>query len=303
MLNAIWPRWPGWPVPLIVVPLAVAALTSCLVLRARAEPGQLDRGRPVYEASCATATCHKADGSSSPPQIWPSVGAAFQQRNPNAQAVFDVVRSGEEPNLLALGDQQIYDAIAWELSLNGVDLPQELTAANAASVATGPAAVTQPGAIYPPLDITPPGAPPASPAPFLGLPPAPSPGTAATPGPSASNGRVGLRVDQVGYVDRLGSTQAPPGSVFAVVVLFVDDRAGSPLQTDRPFLRATDSTGATRQPSATKAPSAIDNYHARTLTPGKGLAGIVAFEIPAGSRLASLAYDDGQTPPLEVPLA
>ena len=48
-------------------------------------------------------------------RIWPAVGADFQRRNPNAQVVFDVIRSGEEPELRALADQQIYDAVAWEL--------------------------------------------------------------------------------------------------------------------------------------------------------------------------------------------
>lgn len=249
----------------------------------------------MYEANCATATCHRGDGSGNLPSIQPSVGAVFQARNPTAQVVFDVVRSGEEPNLLALSDQQVYDAIAWELALNGVDLQgQELTAANAAAVATGPAAAPQPGAVYPPLDVVPPGAAPISPAPFL-TPPA---GALALAGRSGANGRVALRVGQIGYVDRLGGTSAPPGSALAVVALAVGARLPAQVPTDPAFLRGVDRAGTIHPISATRVPSAIDNFHARLLLPGRGHAGVVAFEIPAGSALAALVYDDGQAPPL-----
>ncbi len=87
---------------------------------------QLESGAPTYAQTCSTSTCHGAQGegirSDNSFKAWPLVGAEFQSRHPNAQIVFDVVRSGGERNLLALTDQQIYDAIAYELSRNQIVL-------------------------------------------------------------------------------------------------------------------------------------------------------------------------------------
>ena len=62
---------------------------------------QLARGREVYEQGCATQACHGLEGegirSGDEFRVWPLVGKEFQHRNPTAQVVFDVVRSGGEP--------------------------------------------------------------------------------------------------------------------------------------------------------------------------------------------------------------
>ncbi len=118
---------------------------------------QLARGAPRYAQNCATAKCRGAQGegihSGDAFRIWPLVGADFQARNPTAQVIFDVVRSGSEQNLRALTDQQIYDAIAYELSQNGASPAAPLTAANAAQVTVGPSSLTSNlGALFPPPD-------------------------------------------------------------------------------------------------------------------------------------------------------
>jgi hypothetical protein len=88
--------------------------------RSAAVADQLARGARLYALGCATAECHGKHGegvrSGGTFRVWPLVGAEFQARNPNAQVIFDVVRSGSERRLRAMTDQQIYDAIAHELS-------------------------------------------------------------------------------------------------------------------------------------------------------------------------------------------
>src|SRR5690242_2295770 len=78
---------------------------------------QLASGEPIYKQTCATSVCHGTQGegikSGNSFSAWPLVGKEFQSRHPNAQVVFDVIRSGGERNLLALTDQQVYDAIAY----------------------------------------------------------------------------------------------------------------------------------------------------------------------------------------------
>lgn len=111
---------------------------------------QLLRGKGLYVANCEG--CHGADSRGRPPQIQPAVGQSFVARNPNARVVFDVIRSGQEPNLRAMTDQQIYDAIAYELSLNGATPREELTSANALDVPTGAGSPGRnaPGQLFPP---------------------------------------------------------------------------------------------------------------------------------------------------------
>src|SRR5262245_3193777 len=67
---------------------------------------QLASGGPIYAQTCATSACHGTQGegihSEDGFKAWPLVGEEFQSRHPNAQVVFDVIRSGSESNLLAL---------------------------------------------------------------------------------------------------------------------------------------------------------------------------------------------------------
>ncbi|MFN2451100.1 MAG: cytochrome c [Candidatus Dormibacteria bacterium] len=146
-----------------------AALVACLLLvggsalGARAagaagsgSPGaagsfaaQASTGGPIYQHDCLN--CHGPTGAGVPGKNEPSDGARFQQRNPTALVIFDVVRSAREPHLRALTDDQIWQAIAAELARQGVDLGgRPLSAANAGTVRTGPAAQLNPRLFFPP---------------------------------------------------------------------------------------------------------------------------------------------------------
>jgi hypothetical protein len=86
-----------------------------------------------------------------PGKTEPTEGHLFQVRNPTALVVFDVVRSGREPSLRALTDDQVWAAIAAELAANGVDLDERtLGADNAGRIRTGPAAHPDESRFVPP---------------------------------------------------------------------------------------------------------------------------------------------------------
>src|SRR5436190_6598863 len=112
---------------IISIVLLFACTTSPVALTATQSAGVIDtvdgqvaRGELIYQQTCAT--CHGLQGEGKRLgdtfAIWPLVGEGFQARNPNAQVVFDVVRSRNEPSLRALTDAQIYDAIAYVWNLN-----------------------------------------------------------------------------------------------------------------------------------------------------------------------------------------
>ncbi len=118
--------------------------------------GQLASGAPIYAQTCATSACHGTQGegirSGNGFSAWPLVGDEFQSRHPNAQIAFDVIRSGDEPNLRALTDQQIYDAIAYELSQNQIALKSPLTADNAFAIYGDSMSGQTQGGLFPPSD-------------------------------------------------------------------------------------------------------------------------------------------------------
>ena len=289
----------GWTfraAALLGAALAIALAGGAASNAARAGAEQRDRGRPIYEASCAQGQCHGADGVGQPPRIWPAVGADFQRRNPNAQVIFDVIRSGEEPELRALADQQIYDAVAWELWLNGVDLgPTELSAQNAAAIGSGPAA--RPLALAPPLDLAPFGVPPPTPS-FYNQ----ALSTSDEAVRRGANDRLLLRVAQAATVDRLGEQAAADGRVFAVAVLFVVGRGPDPVAVDPAFVRLEDDGGALYEALPYRIPHAIDTFHRRDVDAEHGLAGILAFDLPSAIRPVALRYADPAAPELRVPL-
>lgn len=110
---------------------------------------QSAEGGPIYQHECLN--CHGPTGAGVVGKNEPSDGTRFQQRNPTALVIFDVVRSGREKHLRALTDDQIWQAIAAELARQGVDLgDQRLSAANAATVRTGDGAQLNPRIFFPP---------------------------------------------------------------------------------------------------------------------------------------------------------
>src|SRR5690349_9024426 len=117
---------------------------------------QLASGEPIYTQTCATSACHGTQGEGIKAgngfSAWPLVGKDFQSRHPNAQIVFDVIRSGGERNLLALTDQQVYDAIAYELKQNEITLASPLTAENAFTTYGGAMSGKAQSGLFPPSD-------------------------------------------------------------------------------------------------------------------------------------------------------
>ncbi|GAC1340210.1 MAG: hypothetical protein NVSMB29_08760 [Candidatus Dormibacteria bacterium] len=152
-------RHPKLGAPLLAV-LTLVLASSALTRAADApnpsgvRPGtafaaQATVGGPIYQHECLN--CHGPAGAGVPGKNEPSDGTLFQQRNPTALVIFDVVRSGREKHLRALTDDQIWQSIAAELARQGVDLgDQPLSAANAATVRTGPAAQLNPRIFFPP---------------------------------------------------------------------------------------------------------------------------------------------------------
>ncbi len=138
--------------PLLVVLaglIAVAALIN-VVSAPSAFRAQATAGSVIYNQNCLS--CHGgAGGPGVPGKTEPLEGPRFVARNPTALEIFDVVRSGREPSLRALTDDQLWAAIAAELLANGVDLgDQHLGLYNAASSSTGSAARPDDSQFFPP---------------------------------------------------------------------------------------------------------------------------------------------------------
>jgi mono/diheme cytochrome c family protein len=254
--------------------------------------GQLTRGAVLYTQGCASSVCHGANGagirSGGAFQIWPTVGEAFRARNPNAQVIFDVVRSGGSPPLRALRDQQIYDAIAYELSLNDVRLAMPLTAQNAAGTASGaqvPAATN--GRIYPPpANVS-----------LLAMPPFPRPLTA------ASNGAVEVRIDQWALVSRIGRSLPPPGGSFLMIVFALRDMSAQSLDVDPRFLHLMTSREMVLEPQVSDLAYPVEPFHHETIEPEHGTAAVATFALPAWAVPSRLIYDDHSGPVLSLDLA
>lgn len=270
---------------------ACAAVTAAPTPSADTVADQLARGGPLYAQNCATSKCHGTQGeglrSGGGFQVWPSVGPNFEARNPNAQVVFDVVRSGGEQNLRGMTDQQIYDAIAYELSQNSVHLAAPLTTQNAAATLSGSSASTE-GRLYPP------------PGNVVLL---PGPAVASALPALAGNDYLGLRVDQAALASTIGDATPPAGGAFLVLVLAVQNQTGAPLDLDPKFLQLQASSGATLAPQPVDLAYPIERFHHQTIAPDHGTAAVVIFALPVGAAPAQLTYDDQTGHALSVILA
>jgi hypothetical protein len=250
---------------------------------------QLTRGAPLYAQSCATANCHGTRGegirAGDSFSAWPLVGKEFQARNPNAQVVFDVVRSGDEQNLRAMTDQQIYDAIAFELNLNEVPLSAPLTAQIAATTPSGGVGFN-PATIYPPLDnlkyLTPPTPPRAS---YF-----------------SSNDYVALRIDQLTQVSSIGDVTLPDSGKFVLMVFALKDLTNHPLDIDPQYLQFYDSADRASTPAAIAVNSPIEQFHRITIQPDHGTAAIAVFPLAPNVSPDKLVYDDATSHALTLSL-
>jgi hypothetical protein len=253
-------------------------------------PDQLASGGPIYAQTCATSTCHGTQGEGirvgDSFKVWPLVGDEFQSRHPNAQIVFDVIRSGGEPNLRALTDQQIYDSIAYELSQNQITLDSPLTAENAHAVFGGKMSGDSQGGLYPPshnaVIIT---------APLIrDLPIA------------AQNDRLLLQIDQFAVASAIGKSKLPNGGVFLIVVIVLTDLDQAPITVNPAHLRLSTPGGDHLQPQSIDIHAAIEQFHEQTIKPQHGTVGLVVFTLTAPDQFDQLMYDDGEGSPITLRL-
>jgi mono/diheme cytochrome c family protein len=272
-----------------VFPSACAARTQ--VLTPSPVEVQLSRGAQIYARDCATAECHGTLGEGlrqgNSFSAWPLMGSDFETRNPNAQVIFDVVRSGSEANLRALSDQQIYAVTAYELSLNGISLPTPLNAENAARIASGetvPAARW--GELFPPpgnTDLLPPGN---------------APGAASR----STNGSLDLRVDQMALASRIGNASPSSGGVFVILVLAFQNLEAGEAHLDPSYLSLVDAGDQAHQLEAIRLDYPIEAFHPQIIQPEYGTAAVAIFSLPQDTQPRKLIYQDPKMPTILIDL-
>jgi hypothetical protein len=239
--------------------------------------GQLASGAPIYTQTCATSICHGTNGegieSGNGFKVWPLVGPDFQSRHPNAEIVFDVVRSGGERNLLALTDQQIYDSIAYQLSQNQITLESPLTADNAFTTYGGSMSGNSQGGLYPPSSNAVTTNPPLT----RDLPIA------------AQNDRLRLQLDQIVQASAIGNAKG----TFLILVLVFDDLDDKPIFISPDHLRLATPSGELLEPQPINLHSAIEKFHEQIIKTQHGTVGLVVFSLSASENFDQLIYNDG----------
>ena len=271
---------------MIIVSLGCIFITiSCIDTRKTASDakdtpltveGQLARGAPIYTQTCATSACHGIQGEGIPStngfKVWPLVGDEFQSRHPNAQIVFDVIRSGDEPNLRALTDQQIYDAIAYELSQNQITLQSPLTTDNAFATYGGIMSGQTRGKLFPPSDNV-----------VIST----MPRTWGLPILSEST-KLRIQIDQIAEASAIANAKG----TFLVLVIVFNDLDDEPIAVSPDHLRLSMPGGDPLQPQSIDLHSAIDKFHEQTIKPQHGATALVIFKLLAPDQFSQLIYDD-----------
>jgi hypothetical protein len=201
--------------------------------------------------------------------------------------LFDVVRSGGERELRALTDQQVYDAIAFELSLNGVELAEPLNDQNAPWLSSGAAAqAPAPGGLYPP------------------------PGNAnlvsGWNAPSlplaAENRELRMRLTQIGLAESIGGNAPPDGGVFVIAVFTLEDLAERPLQLGPQDLELVTQEGMALEPLDVGLSFPVARFYPQTIQPEHGTAAAAVFGLPQNAEPAFLRYLLPADQPLEIDL-
>jgi len=255
----------------------MAGCTSSSSGRPVSVESQLSSGGLIYRQTCATSKCHGTQGEGIPSsndfKVWPLIGEGFQARHPNAQIVFDVIRSGGERNLLALTDQQIYDAIAYELSQNQITLDVPLTADNAYEIFGKKMSGDAQGGLFPPSNNT-----------TL----IESPLTLDLP-IVAQNDRFRLQLDQLAQASSIGNNQ---GTYLILVVAF-SDLDNDPITVSPEHMTLSTPSGKPLKPQSSDIHSAIEKFHTQTIKPQHGTVGLVVFSLSTPYDFDQLIYDDG----------
>ncbi|HEU0296235.1 MAG TPA: cytochrome c [Anaerolineales bacterium] len=257
---------------------ATLSIVACTPTQASPAADQLSRGQPIYEQGCATAACHGVNGegirSGNGFRVWPLVGEEFQRRNPTAQVIFDVVRSGGEPSLRALTDQQIYDAIAYELSLNDVELSEPLDSQNAPVLSSGATGVPETGRLFPPpgngrLIFT-------WHAPALPI--------------YAENSDLHIRLTQMALAASIGETVLPAGESFILVVFTLEVLAEHPIEVGPQNLRLATEDGQMLEPLEIGLDYPVARFYPQTIQPEHGTAALAIFALPETAKIGRLLY-------------
>jgi mono/diheme cytochrome c family protein len=271
---------------------AILLAVSCNTTPASPVPDQLSRGKVIFEQGCATENCHGSNGeglrSGNGFRAWPLVGEDFQRRNPTAQVIFDVVRSGGEASLRALTDQQIYDSIAYELSLNAVELATPLDAQNAPATSSGGSAEAQePGKLFPP-----PGN-----AKLISTWPDPSLQENLDLPLAAEKGDLHMRLTQIALAASIGERVPPSGGSYVLMVLTFEDLANGPLEVRPEQLSLVTTDGQTLSLQEIGLAYPVDRFHSQTIQPEHGTAALAVFTLPGATEIDYLLYtlpDGGQ---------
>jgi len=276
--------------PVIIVTIAILA-TSCGREASSEQEKQLVRGQAIYEHGCATSTCHGVQGEGildgSEFRVWPLAGEEFQLRNPTAQVIFDVVRSGRESSLRALTDQEIYDSIAYELSLNAISIPELLTSQNAPTTYSGSSVeIPQSGSLFPP--------------------PSNVQLIASWPAPAlpvcAEDGKLRLCVTQIALADSIGKNMLSSRGQYVLIVSTMEVLADQPFEVGPQFLRLVSKDGLKLEPLEINLDYPVTRFSDQIIQPEHGTSFTSIFALPESSEIGYLNYTTPARQPLVVEL-
>ncbi|MFZ2096805.1 MAG: cytochrome c [Anaerolineales bacterium] len=246
----------------------------------------------IYQQDCATESCHGVNGEgilgSNGFLSWPLIGEEFQLRNPTAQVIFDVVRSGGETSLRVLTDQQVYEAIAFELSLNDVELSEMLDVQNAPLISSGKAAgVQKPGSLYPPPDN-------------VGL---ISNWSAPSLPVFAENDDLRVRLTQIALAASIGQTIPPVKGSYVLAVFTIEVLADHPLEVGPQNLRLVTEDGQMLEPQEIDIGYPVARFYPQDIQPEHGTAALAIFALPEATNLDYLQFALPNGQPLILKLA
>ena len=267
--------------------LAILNVSSCRSISASPVEDQLSRGQEIYEQGCATADCHGINGEGirggDKFRVWPLVGEEFQRRNPTAQVIFDIVRSGGESSLRALTDQQVYDAIAYELILNDVKLSELLESHYAHRLTSGTAAgKPEPGSLFPPpgnarLIST-------WSAPVLPI--------------YVENNSLQFRLTQIALAASIGQEVPSAGGSYVLIVFTLKVRGDHPLEVGPQHLKLITEDMQMLEPLEIGLDYPVARFYSQNIQPEHGTAALAIFALPETANISHLRY----TPPSAKPL-
>ncbi|OGO33349.1 MAG: hypothetical protein A2Z16_10545 [Chloroflexi bacterium RBG_16_54_18] len=259
--------------------IAFLGLAACRPILTSPGSEQRLRGKEIYERGCATDSCHGNNSEGirigSEFRDWPLVGKVFQQRNPTAQVIFDVVRSGGEKSLRALTDQQVYDAIAYELSLNDKEFDNLLDSQNAPVTSSGEAAgKPESGSLFPP---------PGNARLIAGW-------HAPTLPINVENTDLRIRLTQIAKASTIGQNIAPTGGSFVLVVFTLEVISDHPLEVGPQHLRLVTDEGRELEPKEIGINYPVARFYQQVIQPDYGTSALAIFALPESANLGCFKY-------------